>query len=181
MNVIQTLAQALTQEKDFKPLEQLALPDVSPLAGDAFDFVALRTYWGSVTSIAFARGDGLTEAQIKDKCERFFRITEAMTNHTGALQISTAFSTRAVKLASYGILCFVFEGGCPEDRVAFVQKQKRGNFSKKEYALFWVVDVKTGRVYSHRWLPFGVFPGRKYLESALRRQGRGEASARKAA
>lgn len=173
MTAIQTLSQALIREKEFRPMQELPLADVQPLAGLDFDFLGVRLYWGSVTSLALVGADRLTEPQITGYCNRFTSITAALINHTGTLQISTAFKTTAVRLASYGILCFVFENGCRPDLVAFVQRQKRSNFAKKEYALFWVADASTGRVYSHRWLPFGIFPGRKYLEEVLARQGPG--------
>ncbi len=176
MKVIESLAQALTREKGFQRLAELTLPDTTPLSVEAFDFIGIRSYWGSITSIALVTADRLTESQIQELGGRFCSVTKALAPFAGKLQISTAFKTTAVKLASYGILCFVFEGGCRDDLIAFVQKQKRGDFSKKEYALFWVVDAQAGRVYAHRWLPFGVFPGRKYLESVLQRGDEAQAS-----
>jgi len=179
MDTIERLSQALIQEKGVRPVAELALADTTPLKAEAFDFLGVRLYWGSITSIAFVRAGDLTRLQIQGICEQFFSITKALAPLAGRLQISTAFKTAAVSLASYGILCFVFEGGCRDDLMAFVQRQKRGDFMKKEYALFWVVDAQAGKVHAHRWLPFGVFPGRKYLEEVLRRTG--EAQAPKAA
>jgi hypothetical protein len=167
MNAIERLSQALLQEKEFRPPERLPVSDLPSAAQPAFDFIAIRPYWGSITSIALVKGDSLSETQIKDYCDYFWSITATLSRYAGTLQISTAFKTAAVKLGSYGILCFVFEGGCGADLISFIQRQKRFRFASKEYSLFWVVDVPAGRVFTHRWLPLGVFPGRKYLEDVL--------------
>lgn len=167
MNAIQTLSQALLQEKEFRPPEELPLSDLPSAARPALDFIAIRPYWGSITSIALVKGDLLSETQIKDYCDYFWSITVALARYAGTLQISSAFNTTAVKLGSYGILCFVFENGCRPDLISFIQRQKRFRFASKEYSLFWVADVTSGRVFTHRWLPVGVFPGRKYLEEVL--------------
>ncbi len=167
MNTVERVGQALVQEKGFKPLAQLPLSDVTTVAPTAYDFIGVRLYWGSITSIALIRADGLTQPQIQDACQRFVQVTQALTQHTGTMEIST----KVVKLGSFGIICFVFENGCPAELVRFVQEQKRGNFGTKEYTLSWVIDAQAGRVHTHRLFPLGVFPGKKYLEDVLRRPG----------
>lgn len=169
MDAIARLSQALIQEKGFKPTDQLPLPEVKALALDGFDFFGIREYWGSVASLALMRADNCGEERIGQIAERFFRITQSLSQLAGTLWISTAFKTTGVKLGSSGILGFVYENGCSDALLNFVRKQKRGNFSNKQYALFWVIDVPTGRVHTHRWLPFGVFPRGKYLQEVLER------------
>lgn len=167
MDTLGKLRQGLSQEKEFKPVEELNLPEIQALPKEGFVFVGAREYWGSVASIGLVQADGLTEDEIKTLCERFFAITKSLKKYANVLVVHTLKGSGAVQLGSFGLLCFVYENGCSRDLIEFIQKQKRGSASEKHYAVYWVLDPSARQVHTHRWFPLSVFPGKKYLRSLL--------------
>ena len=149
---IERLASLLTAEKGFERLE----PAGSELSTSAelppFAFVGTRRRWLSPTMIALVDADGLDLGGMNEFAARFFALVHG---------------TYSYWAGSFGTLCFVFERPPPPATIEHIKKLKRS--SSKVWMASWTVDLSTGRVIPHSGGPFKVYPGRAYIEEAIRR------------
>jgi len=157
MERIERLASVLVAEKGFQrmdpdPGDLAAVEQIGLLAEPPpFGFVGTRRHWWQPTTIALVDADGLDLAGMERFAARFFALIYGQYSIAG----------------TYGLLCFVFEGPPTPAIIEHVRNLKRSRY--KVYMAAWTVDLSTGRVIPHRWGPFGVYPGRAYIEEAIRR------------
>ena len=160
MERMDRLASLLVAEKEFQPMEPLsgdwnAVEVVDLLAEPPpFGFVGTRGRWGSRTSIALVDADGLDLAGRERFAARFFALVYWDYSITGG---------------SFGLLCFLFERPPTPAIIEHVRNLKRSLAGQKAWMAAWTVDLSTSRVTPHRWGPFGLYPGRAYLEETIRR------------
>jgi hypothetical protein len=114
--------------------------------------------------------DGLTERQIVDLRDKFFSAVQA---------VSYEFGLRPGPRNPNGLLVFIFEGGCPNTLIRFIQKQSRANnsFRKSAVTVSWAIDVQKKTVFTHdnpvSFIPpivilkQTVFPGVGFLNEVL--------------
>jgi hypothetical protein len=139
------LASLLATEKGYKPVES---------AESTFSFVGRRRHWGSHAWIALVGADELDRAGIERFAKHFYDLVWNDVSLIG--------------MGSYGILCFVFEDTTPSPEIVqHIRSLKRAP-AKGNWMVYWTMDLVTGRVISHSGSPWGLFPGRAYLEKAIR-------------
>lgn len=163
---LQKLIQALVQQKGFLPIQKLALPELQAFPAEKYDFVGIREYLGSISTIGLVNADPLGEPELIDRCRQFASLTEGLQQHAGRLWVGLA-STR---LGSFGVLCFVFEREPSEAVIERVQQQRRILFLRKVHSVYWVIDARSRKIHPHRGLPLSTFPGKRYLEGVLRQE-----------
>ena len=143
---VSRLASRLATEKGYKPVEP---PEPT------FGYVGRRRHWGSNAWIALVGADELDRAGLEGFAERFYDLVWNDVSLIGT--------------GSYGILCFVFEDTTPSPEIVeHIRSLKRAP-AKGTWMVYWTMDLATGRVISHGGSPLGLFPGRSYLEKAIRR------------
>lgn len=141
---VSRLASLLATEKGYKPVEP---------AEPTFGFVGRRRHWGSHAWIALVGADELDGAGIDRFAERFYGLVWNDVSLIG--------------MGSYGILCFVFEDTPSPDVVEHIRSLKRAP-AKATWMVYWTMVLATGQVISHGGSPWGLYPGRAYLEKAIR-------------
>lgn len=164
MDRVDHLASLLMVEKGFRRME----PDpAAPARGNQavieretllaepppFGFVGTRAHWGRAL-IALVVADDLDLAGMERFAERFFALV---------------FGEFALFGPSHGILCYVFERPPAPPIIKYIRSLKRFTQRNTVYMAAWTIDLSTGHVIPHRWLPWGLYPGRAYLEEAIRR------------
>ena len=153
---IERLSGLLMAEKGFERSE----PDPAALAGGDGDraeplrFVGTRRLWWGQAAIALVDASGLDPAGIERLVVGFFEFV---------------YATRGSNGISYGTLCVVFQAAPPPAIIEYVRKLKRGADANKVWVVSWTVDLSSGHVVPHRLWPWGLYPGRSYIERALRR------------
>lgn len=165
MDTVERLGTALVDDHAVRPLATMGV-DAEELAG--MDFVAAKDHWGSVGLVGLVRADDLGPAEIEERVTTFDGLTRSLQDHAGVVRVYTGHGSTAVKLGSFGVICFVFERGCPEGVADMVRRQRRGSARAKQYTLAWSADVPTGRVRDHGFLPRGVFPSKRWVQSTIR-------------
>jgi len=155
MEGIDRLAWLLVTEKRFRPVTPG--PDQAHLLSEPpqFDFVGTRGYWGSNTAIALVHADGLEPAAMERFAERFYALISANPSWLGG---------------SFGLIGYVFDRSPTSPIVDYVRKLKRRNVHQKVWMGAWTLDLSTGRVHPHRGGPYGLYPGRGWVEKAIRRE-----------
>ncbi len=135
-----------------------------------FNFIGLRETKLTLDLVSFTKADGLTREQISELCDRFFNITKIVSYDDFGL------NTRLRN--PNGLLCLVFEDGCPASLLNFIKKQTRiSHWGKSAVIVSWTIDVKNKQIYTHdnpvslippvviaEWL---TFPKLNYLKSFL--------------
>lgn len=166
---IDRLASLLLAEKGFQRTE----PDLAALArGDQdvverskllaevlaepplFDFVGTCGIWWGRAQIALVDANRLDLAGMERFAARFFALV---------------FADRGMSEISYGTLCFVFQRPPNPAISQYIRNLKRSARANKVWIVAWTVDLSTGRVIPHRLWPWGLYPGRAYIEGAIRR------------
>jgi hypothetical protein len=170
MDTVDRLAGMLMTGEGVRSLADLG---VGSDALSGLDFVGTKDHWGSVGLVGLVRADDLDAAAIAARTETFSDLTRSLHRYADVLTVYTLHGSASVKLGSFGVLCFVFEQGCPKELVDVVRRQRRGSATKKEYTLAWSVDVPAATVHDHGLFPRGVFPSKRWLESAVRDAKRG--------
>ncbi len=159
MEQLNRLASLLVAEKGFQPIDPHsddwnAAAVVDLLAEPPpFGFVGTLARWGR-TSIALVDADGLDLAGMDRFAGRF---------------LDLVYWDYSILGASFGTLCFVFARPPAPATIDYIRKLKRSSRHDKAWMAAWTIDLSTSRVMSHRWAPFGLYPGRAYLEGAVRR------------
>lgn len=161
---ISVLRQRLVQDREAN--------DVSSDSPHAdFAFVGYRDTLALMELVALVIADGFTHEAIVARREAFFSITRTLPRRYGL---------RPGMRNPNGLLCFVFEHGCPEQLVAFIQKQTQIEHFASDGGLMvsWVLDLHAQQIHVHNnplsWLPpvyvihETVFPGLKWLTQALK-------------
>jgi len=189
-NIINFLSSRLVNDKEFGSIKTIPDPDKFLqkegldfiLQKEGLDFVGITKQWASIASIGLVKADGISEQEINGLCETFYSFTKSlkkfaprMKMYAGGLvglMLSQKFGT---KLSSIGLLCFVFEKGCKESLISFIQNQKFIRAWSNIYAVSWVLDAQNVKVHKHHGLPWaGMYPGEKYLEGLLYKYKFGE-------
>jgi len=146
------LAALLRTRKGYKPVGPAVDGDAAAEA--TFGFLGRRRHWGSHAWIALVGADNLTLAEIDAFASRFF---DLVWNDVSLLG-----------MPAYGVLCFVFDATPTPALVDRIRSLKRApNAAKGNWLVYWTIDLATGRVISHAGAPWGLFPGRAYLEKAI--------------
>jgi hypothetical protein len=158
---LQELAARLVADHHLIPAASLSL--VSPSDLPQFEFLGVREYWGSVMSVALVAGDALQVPDIQQSTERFYSFTRSLLPYAGKLVVGLG----SIRLGSFGLVGFVFSGGCPPERLEAIRRSKHGSAWRKDYAVAWALDLPAGLVHAHRGLPLRVFPGRAYFKRVL--------------
>ncbi len=166
MDVVERLGDGLVQQGAVRL--DVADEHGDPIVVPGLAFIGAKDHWGSVGLVGLAPADDLPASQMTGVVDAFERLTHDLRQNARVLTIFTRYGAASVKLGAFGILCFVFERGCPASTAAFVKAQRRGKASKIEYVLCWSADVPAGRVHDHGMLPRGVFPKKKWVEGVLR-------------
>lgn len=165
MDATDLLERALIEAHGVLSLSDLGV-DSDALAG--LDFVGAKDHWGSVALVGLVRADDLDDAAVTARTDTFDELTRSLHRYAAVLTVLTTKGSARVKLGSFGVLCFVFEDGCPKNMVDLVRRQRRGSAAKKEYTLTWSIDVPARVVHDHGLLPRGVFPAKRWVASILR-------------
>jgi len=156
--VLDSLFQRVCAEKGFAPASEVDLPAGVALPG--FEFLGVRSYWGSVMSLGLVRGD-------RRSLESLVAVTDELYRFTSALR-PLAGSVNGAGLGSFGLLLLVFSEGCSPEQRAGVRTLKRGSAWRKDYLVSWACDLPAGRIHRHRGFPLSMFPGRRYVETTIR-------------
>lgn len=119
-----------------------------------FGFVGTCVRWWQPTFIALVEADGIDLAGMEQFAARFFALVNA---------------TYSLGGGTYGLLGFVFERPPGPTIIERVRKLKRSEVGRKTWMAAWTIDLSAGRVIPHSWTPFGLYPGRAYIEKAVRR------------
>jgi hypothetical protein len=139
------------------------------LAG--FPLIGFHTSAVAMDFVAFVAADRLTESRIVALRDEFFDVVR---------HVSREFGLKPRGRNPNGLLCFVFEDGCPEPMARFIRKQTRISHAASTGAVVvsWAVDLRDRRIHTHEnpvsILPpvivasRTVFPGLGWLESMLR-------------
>jgi hypothetical protein len=141
---VSRLASLLSTQKGYKPVEP---------AGAGFGFIGRTRRWGQHAWIALLDADELDEAGIVRFAKRFDDLVWSDVSPLGG--------------ATYGILCFVFENSPSPEIVEHIRGLKR-HPDRSSWMVYWTIDLATGSVIPHRRSPWGLYPGRVYLEKAIR-------------
>jgi hypothetical protein len=149
---IERLAELLMAEKGYKRREPVLLlePHVC--------FVGSRDLWWGGAPIALVDADDLDRTGIERVMDGFFAYVYRAK--------PTRFWTGSI---SYGTLCAVYREGAPPDMVESIRALKHVRGPNQTWAVAWTLDLKLGAVTPHRFWPWGMYPGRRYLEGAIRR------------
>jgi hypothetical protein len=138
------LASLLVTEKGYKQLDR-----------DAFGFLGRRFHWGSHAWIGLVDADELDVAGRKRLANRFYHLVFNDISWIG--------------IPAYGILCFVFEGAPSTEVVDHIRGLKKAaDPTKGNWMVYWSIVLSTGTVIPHDGAPWRPFPGRAYLEKAIR-------------
>lgn len=164
MDTVDCLGNALVEDQGARPLETMG---VEPHDLDGLDFVAAKDHWGSVGLVGLVRADHLDQSEIEQRVTTFDHLTRSLQQHAGVVRIYAPHGTASVRLGSFGVICFVFEDACPKDLSDVIRRQRRTARRSKQYTLPWSADVPTGRVRDHGLFPRGVFPSKRWMESAM--------------
>jgi len=148
------------------------LRDLSRDAGLArFPLFGVRESPVSMDFVAFHTADRLTESQIVSLRNEFFDAVQHVSRELGP-------GPRGRN--PNGLLCFLFEEGCPESMARFIRKQTRISHGASTGAVTvpWAIDLEHRRIHTHEnpvsifppviVVPQTVFPGLGWLESVLR-------------
>jgi len=153
---IDRLAGLLVAEKRFRPICGLDFEQAPLLTEPApFNYFGTRAHWGSNTAIGLVQADALDPAAMKLFARRFHEL----------LYLNPGFWIGG----SYGLLGFAFDRPPPAQIVDGVRKLKRFNVPDKVWMAAWTLDLSTGRVTPHSGGPYGLYPGRAWMEKAIRR------------
>lgn len=170
MDSLSRLSRALVEEGGYRSLSEIGLPSSVNLPVEKFPFTAVKHHWGSVATVSLLPGDGKVQEEIRGLFGEFFRFTQSLKQHARSIVIHQEIGpTTEVKLGSFGVLGFIFENGCPDRLVPWIQDQKKLLFGEKVSAVSWVLDAKARKVTRHRWFPFFMPPRKKFLEAVLAR------------
>ncbi len=169
MKLTRRIVDALQRDKDFVPYNEAEdlLERVSPPAIQ-HAFLGVRSYWGSLISLAVIRGEMVHEVDVPGQAETYYRFVQALQPFADSLQVRHGgLNAGQVKLGSFGLMCYVFESGCSDQMAETIRTCRHGSLKNKDYVRCWVLDGHARRVIAHRWVPFGMFPGKRYLRSLL--------------
>jgi hypothetical protein len=111
-------------------------------------------------SIAVLRADHRTGKELVALADDLYRFTSTLRPLAG--------SVGGARLGSFGLFVLLFAEGCSPEQIASVRSLKRGSAWRKDYLVPWACDLPVGRVHAHRGFPLVMFPGRRYLEAAIR-------------
>ena len=161
VDTITSIARQLVADKGYLPAAEASLPTDAALP--AVPFLGVREYWGSIMTIGLLDADRLTPSQIQQHATAFYAFTHGLLPLAGRLRIGLA----TTRLGSFGLLAFVFAGGCPPHKLEAVLSARHGSAFRKDYSVSWAIDVPAQRVHSHRGLPLTMFPGARYLKRLL--------------
>ncbi len=132
------------------------------------EFLGVREYWGSQMSVAVVRGDKVDHDDVPGQAEDFYRFGNALLPLSGNLQVRYGgLNAGRVKLGSFGLMIYVFEHGCGSRTADKIRSCRHGSMKEKDYVRCWVLDGYCRRVITHRGVPFGMFPGKRFLRSLL--------------
>jgi len=134
-----------------------------------FDVIGFRETKLFIEFAAFVNADDLTEIQITAHRDKFFELTRTLPQ---------GFNLKPRGRNPNGLLCFIFEKGCPKNLVNFIQKQSKiAHWMESGVIVSWVVDVKDKIIHTHNnpvsllppviILADTVYPSIKFLQSAL--------------
>lgn len=142
---VMRLASLLVTEKGYKQQDP-----------GTFGFLGRRRHWGSHAWIALVDANELDVAGINRFVEPFYDLVWNDVSLIGT--------------GAYGILCFVFEDTPSPEIVGYIRSLKRAaDPTKGNWMVYWTIVLATGRVITHDGAPWGLFPGRAYLEKAIRK------------
>lgn len=139
------------------------------LAG--FPLIGFHASAVSMDFVALVAADRLTESRIVALRDEFFDAVR---------HVSRELGPKPRGRNPNGLLCFVFEEGCPEPMARFIRKQTRISHAASTGAVVvsWAIDLDRRRIHPHEnpvsILPpvivasRTVFPGLGWLESTLR-------------
>ncbi|MCP4107311.1 MAG: hypothetical protein GY749_17505 [Desulfobacteraceae bacterium] len=161
MNFISYLSNKLVSNKEIHDLSRNI--EYSP-----FDFIGFRKTITALNLIALVNADNLTEKELISIRDKFFDITESFPKE---FDIKT-------KLKPNGLLCFVFEHGCPSKQlVKFIQNLTKISPWAGGVVVTWLIDCEETKIYTHKnpvsmfppvvILPESAYPGLKYIEGFL--------------
>ena len=143
---VSRLASLLSTKKGYRPVEP---------AQPSFGFVGRTRHWGSHAWIALVDADELDVPGIEGFAKRFYDLVWNDVSLIG--------------MGSYGILCFVFDNTPSPRIVEHIRGLKQAaNPNKGNWMVYWTIDLATERVIPHAGPPWGLYPGRAYLENAVR-------------
>ena len=148
-------------EKGFASLETLDLPESDSLERDRYKFVGVREHMRSVVTIALQESDRLEVPAAASQFDEFCQFVAAIHRYAG--------SVGSTKMGSFGILLHTFNGDVAEELRQSLVAQKRGKIWRKEMCVSWVADLESRRVFRHRGLPIGMFPGSKWIAGVIQR------------
>lgn len=115
-----------------------------------FNFIGLKETRLTLDLVAFTKADGLTGEQISNLCDKFFNITKIVSYDD--------FGLNPGPRNPNGLLCLVFEDGCPASILDFIKKQTRINhWDRSAVVVSWAIDVTNKQIYTHD-NPVSIFP-----------------------
>lgn len=163
MPAVDLLTRALAAE-GYQPMTR-APGGVLP---EGFAWLAGKEHWGSIAAVGLVRADGLRPDALAARAAAFHQLLAALRPMAGTLTIQPPVGAAAdIKLAAFGVVVFVHEGGAEPEAVAAAQRLRHGS-AREALTLAWTVDAPLGKVHAHKGLPLSVPPGKKVLEQALR-------------
>jgi hypothetical protein len=119
-----------------------------------------------VALLGLCRADGLGEAELRGRAERFHGLVQALGAARQEEQLTTAMATGEgppqLLLGAFGTLVFVFERGCPPEARRLLRGLKQGASRGGVFSACWALDIAAGKLHAHRWLPLVLFPGKRY-------------------
>ena len=134
-----------------------------------FYFLGYRETPTAIDFVAFVEADELTERQVVDLRDQFFRAVQT---------ISYDSDVRPLARNPNGLLAFIFENASSEAMAKFISKQARSDsFGKSAIVVCWAIDVSQKKIYTHQnpvslmppvyILEQKVFPGFNFLQDTL--------------
>jgi hypothetical protein len=159
MKLTEDIGRALVEQRGFTAVKDAVLPDGSTLEIDAYGFVGVRPYWGSMLACGLLAVRGEDDERVSRRAEEFFRFSSSLREFAG--------SVNGTRLGGFGLLVIISDGPTSPRFRKVVASQKRGSAWRKDYCLVWLLDHALRRVHRHRGFPLAMYPGRRFFESLL--------------
>lgn len=160
-HIINSITEYLTLNEELIDISQ-------QISYNIFDFIGYKETKGAFQLLAFVKADNLTQKEITNVCDKYLEITKSYPRDQN------------IKLYGRnpnGLICFVFQNGCQQSLIKFVQKQNRISHGGGGLVVSWVIDLKESQIHTHKnpvshfppviILPETIFPGVKYFKGIL--------------
>jgi hypothetical protein len=160
MITIDSVVKALIDDKGFNDVKNIDLLEKDILDPDIYQFVGVRSYWGSATSCALISLSDEDHTTVTKAAENYYSFTKSLRNYAARLGLT--------KLGAFGLLCFFSTFPCSDEFRDHIIKLKSGSARNTDYCLCWLLDAGRARIHCHKGFPLATFPGKKFFTGLLK-------------